>query len=135
MAPKFLLRVAIWVYYLHKKRYDFYNFFSLSYSTVFPSPLTVILWALDARLLRPGSCALHYYFRGVLTLPGFTSQYHRSLLIVLLYEQQLPPSLLFCNRIVNFEVIVSIFVLERALRDTNVFKEQNQELRQLVSNL
>ena len=48
MAPIFLSRVATWVYYLHKKRYDLYHLFWPSYSTYFPSPFTVKLLLLPA---------------------------------------------------------------------------------------
>ena len=48
MAPRFLSRVAIWVYYLHTKRSDFYNIFWPSYLTFLPSPFTAILLLLPA---------------------------------------------------------------------------------------
>ena len=38
----------MWVYYLHKKRSDFYHFFLPSYSTFLLSPLPAILLLLPA---------------------------------------------------------------------------------------
>ena len=65
---------------------------------------SLCFYSRHSMLLRSGSCT-GFVFSGSSRSARICLSIASLLLIVLLYKQQLPPSLFFCNRMVNFEVI------------------------------